>query len=188
YTATPLGCPSRSCILTGNYPHNHAVRNDSLSGNCSSPLWQKGPESSAFPVYLNKQKYQTFFAGSYLEQYGTKEAGEFAHVPPGWGIWHALVGGSKYYNYSLSVNGLEEKHGDSYEKDYLRISSRSPEQPFFMMLSPPAPHAPWTAAPQYQKEFSDDKHWLLRQPANPMVSSSVDFLDDVYRKRCSGQS
>ncbi|KAG7274029.1 hypothetical protein CRUP_030751, partial [Coryphaenoides rupestris] len=66
-----------------------------------------------------------------------------------------------------------------------------------MMLSPPAPHAPWTAAPQYQKEFSDvkaprdgsfnkpavDKHWLLRQPANPMVSSSVDFLDDVYRKR-----
>lgn len=28
-----------------------------------------------------------------------------------------------------------------------------------------------------------DKHWLLRQPANPMESSSVDFLDDAYRKR-----
>ncbi|CAL8278281.1 unnamed protein product [Merluccius merluccius] len=207
YTVTPLGCPSRSSILTGNYPHNHAVRNDSLSGNCSSPLWQKGPESSALPVYLKKQKYQTFFAGKYLEQYGAKEAGGFARIPPGWDFWHALVGGDHYYNYSLSVNGVEEKHGDSYEKDYFTdlilnrslafLDKRSPGQPFFMMLSPPAPHAPWTAAPQYQKEFSDvkaprdgsfnkpgtDKHWLLRQPANPMASSSVNFLDDVYRKR-----
>lgn len=29
------------------------------------------------------------------------------------------VGNSKYYNYTLSVNGKEEKHGDNYEKDYL---------------------------------------------------------------------
>lgn len=29
------------------------------------------------------------------------------------------VGNSKYYNYTLSVNGKEENHGDNYEKDYL---------------------------------------------------------------------
>lgn len=29
------------------------------------------------------------------------------------------VGNSKYYNYTLSVNGKEEKHADNYEKDYL---------------------------------------------------------------------
>lgn len=29
------------------------------------------------------------------------------------------VGNSQYYNYTLSVNGKEEKHGDNYEKDYL---------------------------------------------------------------------
>lgn len=68
FTVTPLCCPSRSSILTGQYPHNHEVRNNSLSGNCSSIQWQKGPESTAFPVYLNKQKYQTFFAGKYLNQ------------------------------------------------------------------------------------------------------------------------
>lgn len=33
-------------------------------------------------------------------------------------LW-SQVGNSKYYNYSLSVNGKEEKHGDSYEADYL---------------------------------------------------------------------
>lgn len=68
FTVTPLCCPSRSSILTGQYPHNHMVRNNSLSGNCSSSLWQKGPESLAFPIYLSKKKYQTFFAGKYLNQ------------------------------------------------------------------------------------------------------------------------
>ncbi|XP_029941251.1 glucosamine (N-acetyl)-6-sulfatase (Sanfilippo disease IIID), b [Salarias fasciatus] len=207
FTVTPLCCPSRSSILTGQYPHNHEVRNNSLSGNCSSSLWQKGPETAAFPVYLNKLKYQTFFAGKYLNQYGKKEVGDVGHVPPGWDQWHALVGNSQYYNYSLSVNGKEEKHGDRYEDDYLTdlilnrslvfLDNRSPQHPFFLMLSPPAPHSPWTAAPQYQKQFDDvkaprdgsfnkagkDKHWLLRQPVSPMPNSSVSFLDDAYRRR-----
>ncbi|XP_033978883.1 glucosamine (N-acetyl)-6-sulfatase (Sanfilippo disease IIID), b [Trematomus bernacchii] len=207
FTVTPLCCPSRSSILTGQYPHNHEVRNNSLSGNCSSIQWQKGPESTAFPIYLNKQKYQTFFAGKYLNQYGKKDEGEVGHVPPGWDQWHALVGNSQYYNYTLSVNGKEEKHADSYEQDYFTdlitnrslhfLDDRSPQHPFFLMLSPPAPHSPWMAAPQYQKEFSDvkaprggsfdkpgkDKHWLLRQPVSPMPKTSLTFLDNAYRKR-----
>lgn len=28
-----------------------------------------------------------------------------------------------------------------------------------------------------------DKHWLLRQPVNPMSESSLTFLDDAYRRR-----
>lgn len=68
FTVTPLCCPSRSSILTGRYPHNHEVRNNSLNGNCSSLQWQKGPEAEAFPTYLNKLKYQTFFSGKYLNQ------------------------------------------------------------------------------------------------------------------------
>ncbi|KAM9306329.1 glucosamine (N-acetyl)-6-sulfatase (Sanfilippo disease IIID), b [Pholidichthys leucotaenia] len=207
FTVTPLCCPSRSSILTGRYPHNHEVRNNSLAGNCSSTLWQKGAEAEAFPVYLNKQKYQTFFAGKYLNQYGNKEAGGAAHVPSGWDQWHALMGNSQYYNYTLSVNGKEEKHNDSYEEDYLTdlilnrslrfLDDRSPQHPFFLMLSTPAPHSPWMAAPQHQKQFNDvqaprdgsfnklgkDKHWLLRQPVNPMPNSSIDYLDNAYRKR-----
>ncbi|TNM92087.1 hypothetical protein fugu_019099 [Takifugu bimaculatus] len=158
FTVTPLCCPSRSSILTGQYPHNHGVRNNSLSGNCSSPQWQKGPD---------KLEYQTFFAGKYLNQYGQKDAGNVGHIPPGWDHWHALVGNSQYYNYSLSVNGKEEKHGDNYGDDYLTdlitnrsltfLDNRSPQLPFFLLLSPPAPHAPWTAAPQHQKDYADIK-------------------------------
>lgn len=82
------------------------------------------------------------------------------------------------------------------------LDDRSPQRPFFIMLSPPAPHSPWTAAPQYEKNFADvkaprdgsfdkpgkDKHWLLRQPSNPMPSTSLNFLDNAYRKRYNSQS
>lgn len=103
------------------------------------------------------------------------------------------------------------------------------EQPFFMMVSTPAPHSPWTPAPQYQGSFKlqkaprnpsfnvhgkvptkpppplvnfldlrgaptdvsfsilwsfvQDKHWLIRQAKNPMSNTSINFLDDVFRKR-----
>ena len=51
--------------------------------------------------------------------YPEEAPGGIEHVPPGWDTWAALKGNSKYYNYSLSINGREEKHGDDYDNDYL---------------------------------------------------------------------
>ena len=45
--------------------------------------------------------------------------GGVGHVPPGWDEWAAQVGNAKYYNYTLSINGAEEEHGDDYATDYL---------------------------------------------------------------------
>lgn len=39
--------------------------------------------------------------------------------------------------------------------DFLQYKSNY--QPFFMMVSTPAPHSPWTAAPQYQDKFNNTK-------------------------------
>ena len=63
--------------------------------------------------------YKTFFGGKYLNQYGDAKVGGPQHVPPGWDEWYGLVGNSRYYNYTLSVNGSSEKHGDTYGPDYL---------------------------------------------------------------------
>ena len=92
-----------------------------------------------------------------------------AHVPPGWNQWAGLVGNSIYYNYTLSLNGVPEIHGDIYEDDYLTdvvwrkgldfideyVNSGS-ENPFLMVLSVPAPHWPFTPAPQYQNEYEGE--------------------------------
>ena len=40
--------------------------------------------------------------------------GGHRHVPPGWDWWFGLVGNSKYYNYTLSINGKAKHHGDNY--------------------------------------------------------------------------
>lgn len=207
FASTPLCCPSRSTILTGLYLHNHRTVNNSISGHCSSPSWQNGPEKHSFATYLKKQNYTTFYAGKYLNQYGEKECGGVAHIPPGWDHWFGLKGNSRYYNYTLSVNGKAEHHGDS-TTDYLTdvISKRATNflskwnktsDPFFMMLATPACHAPFTPTPKYAKAFSGKraprsrnfnvsgnptKHWLLRQ-AHALTDDTGNFMDKIFRNR-----
>ncbi|KAL6057969.1 hypothetical protein STEG23_015837 [Scotinomys teguina] len=208
YVPSALCCPSRASILTGKYPHNHHVVNNTLEGNCSSKSWQKIQEPSTFPAILRSWcGYQTFFAGKYLNEYGAPDAGGLEHVPLGWSYWYALERNSKYYNYTLSINGKARRHGENYSVDYLTdvlanlsldfLDYKSNSEPFFMMISTPAPHSPWTAAPQYQKAFQNvfaprnknfnihgtNKHWLIRQAKTPMTNSSIQFLDDAFRRR-----
>ncbi|KAG8137789.1 hypothetical protein E2320_003736 [Naja naja] len=186
YVPSALCCPSRASILTGKYPHNHHVVNNTLEGNCSSQSWQKMQEPYTFPALLKSEcGYQTFFAGKYLNEEKN----------------------SKYYNYTLSVNGKARRHGMNYSMDYLTdvlanmsldfLEYKSSFEPFFMMIATPAPHSPWIAAPQYKKSFENvsaprnsnfnihgkDKHWLIRQAKTPMTNSSIQFLDDAFRKR-----
>ena len=85
-------------------------------------------------------------------------------------FWAGLVGNSCYYNYTLSLNGKAEGHGDVYEKDYLTdvIGNKAEiflnyyfhaktSKPFLMVLATPAPHAPFTPASKYRRKFSRHK-------------------------------
>lgn len=40
-------------------------------------------------------------------------------VPPGWDHWYALNGNSKYYNFTLTENGIQTHYNDSYLTDLL---------------------------------------------------------------------
>jgi N-acetylglucosamine-6-sulfatase len=40
-------------------------------------------------------------------------------VPKGWDWWAGLVGNSRYYNYTLSINGKPKDYGSDYDRDYL---------------------------------------------------------------------
>jgi hypothetical protein len=93
---------------------------------------------------------------------------------------------SKYYNYSVSNQGVKETHGDNYTLDYftdvikaeaVKFIEESSETPIFMYIATPAPHRPATPAPQYESKFvgqvaprspsynfdSKDKHWIISE-------------------------
>ena len=109
------------------------------------------------------------YGGKYLNQYGTAAAGGPSVVPPGWDEWHGLVGNSRYYNYTLSINGVAEDHGDVYALDYLTdlLSNRTSaflhgcwarvasKRPFFSIVAVPACHGPHEPAPQYAQALTN---------------------------------
>jgi N-acetylglucosamine-6-sulfatase len=145
-----LCCPSRATVLTGQYPHNHGVRNNTPPDGGYARL----DHSNTLPVWLQRAGYVTGHVGKYLNRYGTMDTLE---VPPGWSEWYAAIGRSAehYYEYRLNENGIVVSYGSGPE-EYLTdvytdkavdfIHRRAAEAaagraPFFLFIGYAAPHA-----------------------------------------------
>jgi N-acetylglucosamine-6-sulfatase len=160
FATTPLCCPARASILRGQYAHNHRVLRNTGDDAGFTAFHESGHESDTIATELDAAGYETALIGKYLNGY-TARRQESGYIPPGWDFWVAGVDHDAYdsFNYDLNVNGEIVRHGDhtrdhmtdvlaAHALDFLDQSAGS-NQPFFLYLTPYAPHSPSIPAPRH---------------------------------------
>lgn len=199
FTSSPICCPSRASILSGQYAHNSATFNNSVSGGCYGEFWRKHVESRTIAAVASSVGLRTFFAGKYLNEF------HGSTVPPRWDEFYGLIGNSKYQNYSLNENGNIVLYPEAYLTDVIRdkavefVDNVPENEPFFMYLAPPAPHSPYTPAQRHSNSFPEvrakrtpnfnvpsgelDKHWLMTMGSKTLPASVLQTVDKIARKR-----
>jgi N-acetylglucosamine-6-sulfatase len=144
---TPLCCPSRATLLTGQYAHNHGTLANTPGYGA---LRQK---ANTLPVWLERAGYVTAHVGKYLNRYKAS-VDDPADNPPGWDEWHTVLDPARtfvrYYGYRLVDNGEITKVGDR-PRDYItRVINReavemvrtyaAKRRPLYLQVDHRAPH------------------------------------------------
>lgn len=140
YVTTPLCCPSRTSLLTGDYAHNTGVFQNP---DHPSPSVLAG----SLPVLLRAGGYETSLVGKYLNGVPLEEQ------PTGFDHWATLVGGA-YTDPQVNVDGTISQAPGYYTSvlsqqalQFLDGTEAADTQPWFLMLSTVGPHRPSTPAP-----------------------------------------
>ena len=144
---TPLCCPSRATLLTGQYAHNHGTL-------ANTPGYAAlRDKANTLPVWLRRAGYVTAHVGKYLNRYKASVE-EPTDVAPGWDEWHTVLDPARkyvrYYGYRLAVNGEVDRVGER-PRDYVtRVINRRalrmvrryvPERkPLYLQVDHRAPH------------------------------------------------
>jgi N-acetylglucosamine-6-sulfatase len=171
FVVNPLCCPSRASILTGRYSHGTGVYTN-FAPTGGYPAFDP---TTTIATALRQRGYRTALIGKYLNGYlGTD-------VPPGWDRWAAFNGphgGISYFNYTMSMDGIERSFGASpsdYSTDVLARRAvrfiRETDGPFFLYFAPSAPHMPAVPPPR------DDFALASIAPSRPPSYNEVDFSD-----------
>lgn len=159
FSPTPICCPARSTILTGKYGHNTGVLNNSGQYGGWAAFVANGNEQKSLAVQLQSVGYRTGLVGKYLN--GIEE--DPLHVPAGWSEWFGFVDNLSYtgYNYQMNENGKLVSYGNAESdyatdvvaakaRDFISQAEAKDDQPFFLYVSPTAPHLPLPPAPRHK--------------------------------------
>lgn len=140
--ATPLCCPSRVALQTGQYGHNNGVLNNKPG---YANLEDK---DNLLPVWLQRAGYNTAYVGKFMNGYESY-VDDRDDVAPGWDRWSVLSGNALgYREFTLTVDGKQrkEKYSGEYLTDVLNqravdlIGELSGADPFYLQLGELAPH------------------------------------------------
>ncbi|MEW2518875.1 sulfatase family protein [Actinacidiphila alni] len=178
FVTDSLCCPSRSSILTGEYPHNTGVFTNTGSDGGYGAFNSNGDEKKCYAPALQQAGYRTGFMGKYLNGYEPKDTHGTGkpYVPPGWDEWDTAGNGYPEFDYDLNENGKVVHYGHD-PQDYLTDvvsrkagdfidSAAADHKPFMLELATFAPHGPSTPAPRDAHAFPG-----LKAPRDPAYNT-----------------
>jgi arylsulfatase A-like enzyme len=161
YATTPLCCPSRASIFTGQYVHNHGVTNN--GGDLAPELtWQR---------HLDEAGYETALYGKYLNSWWNR--GRRNRIPH---FDHSWQG----YNHNHGKNArTAERFLAERAVGFLKRAERDDPRPWAMVLATRSPHAPY----KYPKRFRRDVgHFQPR----PSVHDDLSDKPAIVRRTAHG--
>jgi arylsulfatase A-like enzyme len=203
FVSDPLCCPSRATILRSQYAHNHKVKTNKYPSGGYEKFQELKREKSTLATWLEAAGYENALIGKYMNGYKDKNV-DLSVTPPGWAQWEALFAGDQYYDYTINTNGRKESYGSDpqhYQTDVLAgrasewTTARAGGAPFFLYLTPSAPHEPFDPAPRHEgvvdsvprpvsfaeEDVSDKPAWIRKQAA--LSEAEKQELDEERRKR-----
>jgi len=158
---TPVCCPARASLMTGQYPLTNGVFINDV---------ELTPNADTLAEVFARSGYRTGFIGKW-HLYGSPDGNygrRLAYIPPekrlGFEYWKACEC-SHEYNHSLYYEGSDPtpKYWAGYDADaqtddacrFIEGHAKS-DSPFFLFLSLGPPHFPYETAPeQYRKRFAN---------------------------------
>jgi N-acetylglucosamine-6-sulfatase len=155
FIQTPLCCPSRATILSGEFSrHTHVTSNDD---------GERFDDTQTVATWLHGAGYFTGLIGKYLNLYPFDRG---AFIPPGWDRWvvkRNTAADTTYSNFGFVDQTVAMQTSDAAATyatdlfadravDFLRTAPA--ERPFFLYFAPSAPHPPWTPPSRHVGAFS----------------------------------
>ncbi|MDQ4144780.1 MAG: sulfatase [Actinomycetota bacterium] len=143
FATTPSCCPSRASIFTGRYAHNHGVTNNENVTRLD--------HGRTLQRYLQEEGYTTAIFGKYLNEFKGER-------PPYFDSWSVSKGiPEKAYDGAVWNDHGELRKIDQYSTsyiadeavDFVEEAEAADEDPWFMYLTPHAPHRPFVAEARY---------------------------------------
>lgn len=206
FAPDPVCCPARASILTGNFPHNTGVWDNSPPDG-SYMAFRGAAELDTFATRLQAEGYSTAMIGKYLNGYEIN----LTDLPPGWNDWFGLgLNALSGYFYQANDNGTIVGHGfqphhyttdvlAGHALDYLDQTEVWDHQRFLLFLSITAPHATIPPAPRHaahawvddplplrpnfnEADVSDKPTWI-RDGLDLLDAAELAALDDEYQDR-----